>query len=255
MKLGVMNNPTGDPVGEVKTAADNGFDFIDLTLEYPQAHIDVINREAVLKALEETGLGVVGHTAYYLPFASPMGDIRDAAVRDVINGLDFFKQAGAKIVTVHPDSGRGAIDPATIVSLNALSFKIISDEAEKRDIRVVAENVPGSFSSVESLKSLLAAVPALGFHLDVGHAHIRGNRFRRLLSAFKSKLLHVHLSDNRFRADDHMPIGAGNIDWDDVIPAIKKTGYDSTVTLEVFSPDKRYVVASREKVFELWEGR
>ena len=48
--------------------------------------------------------------------------------------------------------------------------------------------------------------------------------------------------------------GAGNIDWDEVIPAIKKSGYDSTITLEVFSPDKRYVVGSKEKVLELWEG-
>jgi sugar phosphate isomerase/epimerase len=253
MKLGVMNNPTSDPVEAIKTIAECGFDFLDLTLEYPQAHIDIINREAVLKALEETGLETVGHTAYYLPFASPMGDLRDAAVRDVIRGLDFFREAGAKIVTVHPDPGRGAIDQSTVISLNALSFKIISDEAEKRGLTVVAENVPGHFSSVDSLKALLSTVPALGFHLDVGHAHIRGNRFRQLLSAFKSRLLHVHLSDNRFRADDHMPVGAGNIDWDQVIPALKKTGYDSTVTLEVFSQDIRYVVASKDKVLELWE--
>jgi sugar phosphate isomerase/epimerase len=253
MKLGVMNNPSSDPVGEIKTAAENGFDFMDLTLEYPQAHMEVINQEAVLKALEETGLETVGHTAYYLPFASAMGDIRSAAVRDVISGLDFFERAGAKVVTVHPDAGRGAIDPATVISLNALSFKIISDEAQKRGLTIAVENVPGNFSSVEALRSLLAAVPALGFHLDVGHAHIRGNRFRRLLSTFKSNLIHVHLSDNRFRADDHMPIGAGNIDWDEVIPAIKKTGYDSTITLEVFSADKRYVVGSKEKVLELWQ--
>lgn len=254
MKLGVMNNPTQDPVEEIKTAAANGFDFIDLTLEYPRAHIDVINREAVLAALADTGLEVVGHTAYYLPFASAVGNIRDAAVRDVIGCLDFFKKAGAKIVTLHPDPGVGAMDPTTVVSLNALSFKIISDEAEKRGLTAVAENVPGQFSSVEPLKSLLAAVPALGFHLDVGHAHIRGNRFRRLLSTFKGNLLHVHLSDNRCRADDHMPIGAGNIDWDEVIPAIKKSGYDSTVTLEVFSGDKRYVVLSKEKVLEVWNA-
>jgi sugar phosphate isomerase/epimerase len=255
MRLGVMNNPTGDPAEEIRIAADNGFEFIDLTLEYPQAHIDIINREAVLGALEETGLGVVGHTAYYLPFASAMGGLRDAAVRDVLGCLDFFKQAGAEIVTLHPDSGAGSIDPATVVSLNALSFKIISDEAEKRGMTAVVENVPGSFSSVETLKALLSAVPGLGFHLDVGHAHIRGNRFARLLGAFKSKLMHVHLSDNRFRADDHMPIGAGNIEWEEVIPALKKAGYDATITLEVFARDRRYVVASKEKVLELWNVR
>jgi sugar phosphate isomerase/epimerase len=206
----------------------------------------------VLKALKDTGLDVVGHTAYYLPFGSPVAALREAAVRDVIACLGFLREAGASVVTVHPDPGVGPIDHSTVVSLNALSFKIISDEAAKHGMTLVAENVPGPFSSVEAIRSLLGAVPALGFHLDVGHAFIRRNRFRQLLTAFKEKLLHVHLSDNRLRADDHMPIGAGSIAWEDVIKNIKKSGYDSTITLEVFSSDLRYVLGSRDKVVSLW---
>jgi sugar phosphate isomerase/epimerase len=253
MQIGLMNNPRTDPVAEIDFIASHGFDFIDLTLEYPTAHIDVLSGQDVLKALADSGLGVIGHTAYYLPFASPINALRDAAIGDVVRSLDFFRQAGAKIVTLHPDPGIGAMEAPTTVSMNALSFKIISDQAAKRDIRMVIENIPGAFSAVEPLRSILDSVPGLGFHLDVGHAFIGRQRFSHLLAAFKDKLAHVHLSDNRFRDDDHLPLGCGRINWDDVIKAIKKAGYDATFTLEVFSNDRRYVLGSMEKLKELWQ--
>jgi sugar phosphate isomerase/epimerase len=254
MQVGLMNNPRADPLAEIDYIASNGFDFIDLTLEYPKAHIDVLPRQEILKALGDSGLAVVGHTAYYLPFASAISGLRQAAVDDVSRSLGFFKEAGAKVVTVHPDPGIGAVDNRTTASINALSFKIISDEAAKHGISIVVENVPGFFSSVEALNSIFKAVPALDFHLDVGHAFIGHNRFRQLIGTFKDKLSHIHLSDNRFRDDDHLPLGAGNIDWGEVISAIKKTGYDGTFTLEVFSEDRRYVLGSKEKLKELWHS-
>ena len=254
MQIGLMNNPRADPVAEINFIASHGFDFVDLTLEYPAAHIDVISRQEVFQALAESGLSVIGHTAYYLPFGSPINALREAAVNDVLRTLDFFAEAGASIVTLHPDSGIGAMENSATVSLNALSFKIISDEAAKRDITMVVENVPGFFSSVEPLKSILGSVPALGFHFDVGHAFVGRNRFNHILSAFKDKIAHVHLSDNRFRDDDYLPLGSGKIDWSEAIKAIKKTGYDGTFTLEVFSEDRRYVLASMEKLKELWRS-
>lgn len=254
MKIGMMNNPRSDLTAEINAIASYGFDFIDLTLEYPKAHVSVLDKQVVLDAIRQSGLSVVGHTTYYLPFGSPVNAIREAAISDVIGTLGFFKDAGAELVTVHPDPGAGAVETKVTISLNALSFKIISDEAAKRDVSIVVENVPGVFSSVEAINSILNSVPGLGFHLDVGHAFVRRNRFRHLLSAFKDKLLHVHLSDNRWRADDHMPLGAGNINWDEVVGAIKSTGYDATFTLEVFSDDRRYVIGSKDKLAELWHS-
>ena len=254
MRIGLMNNPRSDLAAEIDFIASNGFEFVDLTLEYPKAHIDVLDRQQTVSKLKDSGLSVVGHTTYYLPFASPINAVREAAVSDVIRTLDFFKDAGARIVTVHPDPGVGAMETKTTISLNALSFKIISDEAAKHDVTIVVENVPGIFSSVDAINSILNSVPGLGFHLDVGHAFVRRNRFRHLLSAFKAKLMHVHLSDNRYRADDHMPLGAGNINWEEVVAAIKSTGYDATFTLEVFSDDRRYVIGSKDKLTELWHS-
>ncbi len=252
MQVGLMNNPRVDPVDEIEFFATHGFDFVDLTLEFPSGHISVIDQEAIIAKISESGLGVIGHTTYYLPFASPISGIRNAAISDVIETLDLFQRAGAQLVTVHPDPGIGAIDQQTILALNAMSFKVISDEARKRDLTIMVENVPGMFSSPEALREIFNKVPELRFHLDVGHAFVGRDRFRHLLAAFRDRLVHIHLSDNRMREDDHMPLGAGNIKWEEVIPSIKSTGYDATFTLEVFSADRRYVLASREKLAELW---
>ena len=47
-------------------------------------------------------------------------------------------------------------------------------------------------------------------------------------------------------------------DWScvDLVPvkALKQSGYDGTITLEVFSPDKRYFELSREILRKTWDG-
>ena len=80
MLIGAMNNPMFDPVDEIETYARFGLDFIDLTLEPQAAYSGTLDIEGVRNALRRTGLGIVGHTAYYLPIASPLPQLRRAAV-------------------------------------------------------------------------------------------------------------------------------------------------------------------------------
>ena len=35
MQIGVMNHPARDPIGEIEWIGQNGFDFVDFTLEPP----------------------------------------------------------------------------------------------------------------------------------------------------------------------------------------------------------------------------
>jgi hypothetical protein len=64
---GADDNPARDPVKEFARARDLGFGFVDLTLEPPAARADQVDAGRLRRALEMYGLGVVGHTAYYLP--------------------------------------------------------------------------------------------------------------------------------------------------------------------------------------------
>ena len=69
MQIGAMNHPACDPVGEIDWIGSHGFDFVDLTLEPPAAAPDRLDVAAVRAALDAHNLGVVAHTAYYLPLA------------------------------------------------------------------------------------------------------------------------------------------------------------------------------------------
>jgi sugar phosphate isomerase/epimerase len=71
-----------------------------------------------------------------------------------------------------------------------------------------------------------------------------------------SDIAHVHFSDNRSSNDHHMPLGVGNIDWENVVRTLKAIGYDETITLEVFCDDPimlwKYLDLSRNLVLDLW---
>ena len=67
MRLGLMNNPQRTVLKEMERIAGLGLEFIDLTLEPPNALPQQLDTDAIRAKLAQLGLGVVGHTAYYLP--------------------------------------------------------------------------------------------------------------------------------------------------------------------------------------------
>jgi len=257
MKLGAMNNPMFDPIVEIETYSRYGFDFIDLTLE-PQASLSsTIPVDKVKDALERTGLGIIGHTAYYLPIASPFPELREAAIAEIERCIEIFARLGADRVNVHPYVQVPLHESRWIREMNIDAFRRLCDYAKPFGLRMMVENIPDLFNTPRELSSVFSAVPDLGFHLDVGHANLRTdhNQTVELASLFCERLLHVHFSDNNGGdLDLHMPIGSGKIDWKWIIHILKRVGYDDTITLEVFSDDREYLLFSKERVIRLWES-
>jgi sugar phosphate isomerase/epimerase len=252
MRIGMMNDPKVDVMGEVRWAAANGFEFLDLTIEGPAAALEQIDARAIRELLDGAGMGVVGHTAWFLPFASPVERVRRAAVAEVAESLPAFAVVGARVVNVHIVKGISSFGHASMTRLNGASFAELAALAEAHGIRIMVEHPPEAGLSIGDIRAILDADKRLGFHLDVGHANVGGDRLEGLLKAFGDRLLHVHLSDNRGREDDHMPLGAGRIDWPRAIRLLKQSGYDGTITLEVFGTDRDYLLLSAEKVRKWW---
>ncbi len=255
MQIGMMNNPARDPLREIQWVAEHGFGYIDLTLEHPKTGADVVDIPTVRMALDETGLGVVGHTAWYLPFASPVPRLREAAIAEIESAFPHFVAAGAMLVNVHPDPGRRTVGISVeqIRDWNVVAFARLAASAQAHGLRLMVENIPEHFATVADLHALLDAHPTIGFHLDIAHAQVRGNRTHEFLTAFAERLVHIHLSDNSGRSDDHLPLGAGRLDWKRLVRVLKHTGYDSTITLEVFSDDRDYLLASQRKLRIAWD--
>jgi len=248
----MMNNPQADVLEEARWAADHGFDFLDLTIEGPRAGLEQIDPQAIRRLLDEAGMSVVGHTAWFLPFGSPVERVRRAAVEEVAAALPAFATVGARLVNVHIARGVSAFGHDSTARLNGASFAELAELAAPYGIQIMVEHVPDRSTSIDDIRTILDHDQRLGFHLDVGHAYIGGDRLDGLLKAFGGRLAHVHLSDNRGREDDHMPLGAGRIDWQRALRLIKRTGYDATLTLEVFASDRDYLLLSAEKVRNWW---
>lgn len=101
----------------------------------------------------------------------------------------------------------------------------------------------------------LDAVPQPGFHLDIGHANLQApkNSTPEILQASGARLRHVHLHDNKEGHEDlQLAPGAGTLDLKTTIAALQRCGYDGTITLEVFTPDRRLLAFSRDVLRSAW---
>jgi sugar phosphate isomerase/epimerase len=257
MQIGTMNHPGRDLLAEIQEIASMGMEFIDLTLEPPLTPAQRVDIPAVKAALQSAGLGIVGHTAYYLPLCSPFESLRRAAVEELKLCLKVFARLEAKWMNIHPDRQAPLHDRRFIIERNLQTLQELLPVARDLSIGLMIENLPGSFNSVSQLAELLEPLPELGLHLDIGHANLRTehNTTDEILAVYGPRLRHVHLHDNKGGCLDlHLPLGAGNLDTTHYVHSLKASGYDSTITLEVFSAERRYLAHSRDILRKLWDG-
>jgi len=256
MLIGTMNHPARSIVDEIKWMAAMRLDFIDLTLEPPAAAVWKINPKDIRAAVEDQRLKVVGHTAYYLPLTSPFESIRRAAIDELKHCLDAFARIGAKWMNLHPGRKPPLHDWKFTVEQNLRTLHDIIPTAQDLGVGLMIENLPGEFNSVRELSELLDPLPDLGLHLDIGHSNlmVERNTADDILAAYGKRLCHVHLHDNKGgSADLHLPLGTGLVDTAHYVRSLRSIGYDGTITLEVFTPDRHYLAHSRDVLRKLWD--
>src|SRR5918994_4790698 len=244
MLIGAMNHPARDVLQEIEWIAAMGLAFIDLTLEPPMAASWKVDRVAIRRALERHHLGVVGHTAFYLPIASGIEEIRRASLDELRRCVDVFAEIGARWMNVHPDRHAPMHDRRFSVEKNIATLRELLPYASMRGVGLMVENLPGDFNTARDLGELLEPLPELGLHLDIGHANLLvvQSTVDELLLAYGARLRHVHLHDNKGGAADlHLPLGTGSVDVRGAVQLLQRHGYDGTITLEVFTPDPHHL--------------
>lgn len=256
MTIGGMNHPRKDPLEEIAFLKEIGLDFIDFTMEPPGAAPWSIDSASIRSALDDHGLGVVGHTAYYLPIGHPYESVRRAASEELMRCADLFAQIGCRFMNVHPDRHAPFHDREFTMQQNAKTLMELIEHGRPQGVEVMLENVPGDFNSARQLAPLMDGMPELWLHLDIGHCNIgqKENSATDLIHCYGERLAHVHLHDNNGHADLHQPLGSGRMDWKRYVRELKQSGYDSTITLEVFTEDKHYLRYSRDVLREAWNA-
>ena len=100
---------------------------------------------------------------------------------------------------------------------------------------------------------LFIRYPSLMLTFDVGHAHISSTAEDQTVAVefirrWGARIGHVHVSDNHGKRDEHLPLGKGTVDWNGVMAALMDTGYDQTITLEVFTEQQQDLAKGRQRL-------
>jgi inosose dehydratase len=77
----------------------------------------------------------------------------------------------------------------------------------------------------------------IGFCPDTAHLAAAGSDPAAVIREYPDRIRHVHLKD--FRADpfQFLPLGEGDLDFPDILRAVKESGYDSWLMVELDSYD------------------
>jgi sugar phosphate isomerase/epimerase len=206
-------------------------------------------------------LDLVCHLPAFVSTADLTPRIREASVAESLEALEVASALGADRVVAHPGFfaglGRYTLELSRKYAMESL--REILRRAADLELKVCMENMfpqAGWMVTAEDFAPLMEAFPDLAITLDVGHANIEGGTQRALdfIDRYPHRIGHLHVSDNWGRRDDHLPLGAGNVDLRSILSALKGIPYDGWITFEVFSPDRDYLRISREKLIRIWES-
>lgn len=262
-KYGLITDPSKDVLAQIEVYAKDGCDYIEIGIEEPMALPAMLIRQKaqILDNLEKYKIFAIGHTAYWVEFGSMHEKVRRGWVEEAkeminaahelnMNLLNFHFEAGHGL-TFMTDFGKKEFTDNFISSMNELtSF------SKDKNIRLMLENTPPvqrKKVDIEDYSKVIENVEGLAVHLDVAHAFIEGgmDRIGDYISRFSGNIAHIHAHDNNGKEDEHLPIGRGSIDFNQVVDKLKGTGYNNTVTFEVFSSHED-AVKSMKLFKELW---
>ena len=170
--------------------------------------------------------------------------------------LDFLKKAvdiGAKLnaEAVSFWSGR---KPENMDDENAWKWLVsgcreLSNYAEKQEVPLAFEPEPGMFletlSQYQKLKENVGN-DIFGLTLDLGHAFLTekptvGESIRRFIHDIRN----IHIEDMKKGKHEHLFFGEGDMNFQEIFHALKETGYDGPINVELSRHSHNAVEAAK----------
>jgi sugar phosphate isomerase/epimerase len=263
MKYGAMNFPIKPLLGEIEEIGEMGFDYVELTMDPPEATPQKIlaQKRSIQEFLHRYGLGIMGHLPTFVWTSDLYESLRKASLRETLDALEAGAELGMEKVVLHPGYITGLakflIDKAKGYGME--SIEIILNKATGLGITLCIENMfPQAhfLSKPHEFYEVFKSFPDLRLTLDIGHANLGEgkNKSSEFIHQHGYRIGHVHANDNFGKEDNHLPIGTGIIDFEKILRELREAQYNETITLEVFSKDKDYLKLSKEKIKRMWES-
>jgi sugar phosphate isomerase/epimerase len=164
--------------------------------------------------------------------------IRQATRQRLEQALRVAERLQADLMIVHPgvDKWRYPRLEHAWLDLALEFFPSLVEQAERIDCCLAIENIYEE--SPDILVQLVDGIDStfFGHCFDAGHWHLFGRRpMNEWLKSVSPRLFHLHLHDNHGRADEHLPVGDGTIDFSPLQRHLKGMSALPSITLEARS--------------------
>lgn len=232
-----------------------GYEGLELMADVPHAWpmgLLKSTRESIARAMESRGLrfsnvnafmmnAINDHRHPYLhpSFLEPDLGYRRVRIDHTRRALDLCAELGAPHITTEPGgplpegmSRQAAIDRFVE------SLKPLAEHAHNRGVMLLIE--PEPFLLIETTDQYLEVAdrvdaPSIGLNFDVGHAFCVSEDLERSIARMAPHTRHYHFEDIApSRVHHHLVPGQGAIDFPAVVEAIRRTGYDGWLTVELY---------------------
>lgn len=226
---------------------------------------------AYARKLKRIGLdnGIVCNQSH-APFPTGCDEIRTYFKR----AIECTAEAGGNICIIHPDNDKG-------VEENAEMYFELLPFAKECGVKIATENMwnwddekdHACFAACGTAEDFCAHLNAVNDDyliacLDIGHAEMKGCNTSavEMINALGPKLQALHIHDNDKWHDLHQIPFSGEINFDEVIKALKDNNYSGYLTLEAdcyldkytqdnFFEGLKDLAASVKKLADMFEGK
>ena len=213
-------------------------------------------RVSILKNIGESyGLKYSVHAPFAdINIASPSKQLLKAMLKRLEKSISYANILNAYMWVFHPGlkTGVSMFYPSMDWLQNLKTTHLLLKIANDYGVNIAIENVPEPFpflmKSVEDFTKFYEEINEdIGLVFDVGHANLNG-QIERFLTVFKDNIVHIHVHDNDGKGDQHLGIGLGNIDWNNVANLLRKMSYDKIVIIE----SVEHIEESKHKLEQLF---
>jgi sugar phosphate isomerase/epimerase len=249
---GFVTNASREPTSAIDAAGRMGLDFVELFMAGEGDRDALADRaDEVRERLDAAGVGCLVHLPFGgIDLGAPRGPVREGALEELAANLAVAGDLGARKAVVHPTSS--ADDPDRRRRLVVEGLRRLDDVAAEHGVELCAENMFGTYATVHDLPEVVAETD-VSLTFDTGHARIEGHSAAdsaAFLREHRDAVSHLHLNDTWGQSDDHMPLGAGTLDFDTLLDPLRD-GWDGTLSLEIRTRNDDYIEHSLTHLDEL----
>lgn len=250
---------------------DQAFEYADrFDLDYIEVYAEgepwregsLSDPHHVREQLDHHGLGLTAHLPFPIDVGSPMEAVREGSLRSLDMYVEAVADRGGEKAVLHlsaPSQRAANLSDDETRAILIESAQAASDIGQEHGVEVCAENLFSSVFTIEEFPRLLEETD-VSMTLDTGHAALTGwdgEQTAAFIREHGDRISHVHLNDNRalgdaWRAsDEHLPLGAGTIDFEPILEPAVDGEWSPTLTMEIVTWDEAYIELSAQRLHEL----